>query len=520
MKTHFLNLLIVLSFLPLLLWYCSPKGENHNDFDVVILNGRVIDPETELDGIRNIGIKNGSIKIVTESTIEGIKTIDAEGLVVAPGFIDLHAHGQTLTADRMQAFDGVTTALELESGILPVDPWYKQMEEQGRILNYGTAAAWTFARIETLEDIPMEPNLKWFQEAFSLRNWVRDAASPSQIENIIRLIEEEGIKQGSIGIGINAGYAPGGGFKELLAVHQLASDYGVPTFTHISGDFPNDPKSAAEYVGQIIAFSAATGSQSHICHLNSSSLRDVKTTKNMIISAQNSGLPITTESYTYGASSTTIGAALFNEEAREKKDIKAEQIELNGKPLTEDEFQKVRNEKPGSVVVFRFLYMPRDESILDESVLFPGGVIASDAMPWVDIETDDYFDDNIWPLNENAFAHPRSAGTFTRLLSHYVRERGVLSMMEAIAKSSLYPAKILEQSVDQMKYKGRIQTGMDADIIIFDEKTVQDKATFTEPQLPAVGMKFVLVNGELIIENGDLVLDARPGKAIRRTVNK
>ncbi|WP_194775336.1 amidohydrolase family protein [Pararhodonellum marinum] len=511
------NYLLILAFLG---FACSPQGQKaqEQNFEIVVKNGRVIDPETQLDAVRNLGIEKGKIVLITDSDISGQKTIDARGLVVAPGFIDLHAHGQTLTADRMQAFDGVTTALELESGILPIGPWYESMESKGRILNYGASAAWTFARIETMEEIPMEPDLRWFQSAFSLSKWVNDPADEKQIDNILRLIEEKGIKQGSIGIGINAGYAPGGGFKELMAVHALAATYEVPTFTHISGDFPSDPKSAAEYVGQIIAFSAATGSQDHICHLNSSSLRDVSTTRGMIIQAQKSGLPITTESYTYGASSTTIGAALFNKEGIERKNIKAEQIELNGKPLTEEEFQNIRKKNPGSVIVFRFLNMPQDESILEESVLFPGGSIASDAMPWVDITTDDLFDDNTWPLNENAFAHPRSAGTYSRLLSHYVRDRKALSLSEALAKSSLYPARILEKSVDQMKYKGRIQEGMDADIIVFDPETIQDRATFTEPYLTAEGMKYVLVNGTPVIEDGELVMEVRPGKAIRRDV--
>lgn len=495
-------------------WSCTSTNES---YDIVILNGRVIDPETKLDAVKNVGIRGDKIVAITDKNIQGTKTIDATGLVVAPGFIDLHAHGQTIAADRMQAFDGVTTALELESGILPIGDWYSLQEKNGRVLNYGASAAWTFARISQLEALAAEADLLWFQKAFMLKKWVEEPASPEKIEKIVSQIEQ-GIKEGSIGIGINAGYAPGGGFKELMAVHALAAKYGVPTFTHISGDFPDDPKSAAEYVGHIISFSAATGSQDHICHLNSSSLRDVQTTSNMILEAQKRGLPISTEAYTYGASSTTIGAALFNEEGREKKNIVASQIELNGKALTEEEFQETRKKAPGSVIVFKFLDMPKDEPILDKSVLFPGGCIASDAMPWIDKYTGGPIDDNQWPLSENAFAHPRSAGTYTRLLAQWVRQRKALSLSEAIAKSSLYPANILEKSVDQFKTKGRIQVGMDADIIVFDLNTVQDNATFTEPAKPSSGMQYVFVNGIPIIENGTLDTKAKPGKAMRRQV--
>ncbi|MEG2885303.1 MAG: amidohydrolase family protein, partial [Acinetobacter sp.] len=112
---------------------------------------------------------------------------------------------------------------------------------------------------------------------------------------------------------------------------------------------------------------------------------------------------------------------------------------------------------------------------------------------------------------------PRGAGTYTRLLAQWVRERQVLPLPEAIRKSSLIPAQILEKSVPQMRNKGRIQVGMDADIIVFDLNKVQDKATFTQPYLPSVGMKYVLVNGIPVISAGALVVDARPGKPIRRS---
>jgi len=508
-----LSRLLVLVTITLLLQTCT-KSIN---YDTVIVGGRVIDPETKLDAIRNLGIIDGKIAAVTDEDLRGGKTINAEGLVIAPGFIDLHSHGQTVIADRMQAFDGVTTALELESGILPIADWYNIQKKAGRVLNYGASAAWTFARISEFENLETEADLLWFQKAFSFNRWVNESADPNQIKRIISQIEQ-GIKQGSLGIGINAGYSPGGGFKELMAIHELAAKYNVPTYTHISGDFPNDPNSAAESVGNIIALSTVTGSQSHFCHINSSSLRDISTTKQMILAAQEKGLPLSVEAYTYGASSTTIGAALFNPIARKEKNISVNQIELNGVPLTEEKFKTTREETPGAVVVFKFLNMPEEEAILDESILFPGGMIASDAMPWVDKTTGAPIDENEWPISPNAFAHPRSAGTYTRLLAQWVREREALSLSEAIAKSSLYPARLLEKSVPQMKNKGRIQKGMDADIIIFNPDLVQDKATFTAPAQPSEGMHYVLVNGKLVINQGALDTNAHPGKAIRRAI--
>lgn len=375
-----------------MLFGCSAEAEvprqAATEYEIAILAGRVIDPETGLDATRNIGISDGRIATITDADIAGRKVIQAMGLVVAPGFIDLHAHGQSIAADRMQAFDGVTTVLELESGILPIGDWYDLQAEIPRVLNYGASAAWTFARIAELEDLEMEADLAWFQKAFALDAWVREPANADEIGRIVARVEQ-GIRDGVIGIGINAGYAPGGGYKELLALHSLAARYGVPTFTHISSDFPDDPDSAAENVGKIISFSAAAGSQSHICHLNSSSLKDIATTAAMVQGAQDRGLPISVEAYTYGASSTTIGSALFNEESIRRKGIEYSQIEFNGVPLTAETFTNLRRDTPGAIIVFRFLDMPDEAAILDQSVLFPGGAIASDAMPWLDKRTGD-----------------------------------------------------------------------------------------------------------------------------------
>lgn len=139
-------------------------------------------------------------------------------------------------------------------------------------------------------------------------------------------------------------------------------------------------------------------------------------------------------------------------------------------------------------------------------------------MPWTNRTTGLPVDDDAWPLADTSFAHPRSAGTYAKLLSHWVRGRGLLSLSEAIRKSSLIPAQILEKSVPQMAKKGRLQAGMDADIIVFDPKTVRDRATFTQPYLASTGMSYVFVNGVAVIQRGRLLLDAAPGQPIRRAL--
>ena len=147
------------------------------EFDVVILNGQVIDPETKFEGIRNVGIKDGTIALITEESISGNQTIDASGKVVSPGFIDLHAHGQNIGDYRMQAMQGVTTMLELESGVLPISGWYNQQAQLNLPLNYGASAGWTFARIATFTGTDPEPTSKYFQDAQSRSSGIRMPAS-------------------------------------------------------------------------------------------------------------------------------------------------------------------------------------------------------------------------------------------------------------------------------------------------------------------------------------------------------
>jgi N-acyl-D-glutamate deacylase len=260
-------------------------------FDVVIAGGRVIDPETRLDAVRHVGINGGRIAAVSETPLSGRSQIDASGLVVAPGYIDLHSHTQTIPGDRIQAYDGVTTVLELESGIAPIGLWYDNQEATGRAVNYGASVAWTFARVAAMNPELGEPDatLQYFQRAFGHPEWSTHVSSPEQLEAILAGVEQ-GLKEGGIGIGINNGYAPGTGVQELAAVAELAARYGVPTYTHVSLLGNVDPNSSFEGYIRLIGFAAATGAHMHICHLNSTSLRDIARAVAAVEKAQGAGL--------------------------------------------------------------------------------------------------------------------------------------------------------------------------------------------------------------------------------------
>lgn len=397
-------------------------------YDLVISRGRAIDPETGLDGIRDVGIKSNRIAAISEQPLRGRRTLMARGHIVAPGFIDLHAHGQQLPAAWVQAFDGVTTALELESGLLPIGLYYKRTAQEGRPINYGASVAWTYARVEVKEGIEPDGTISWFQKAFSLNNWQNTLATEAELERIIELVEI-GLKEGGIGIGINAGYAPGYGRKEYYELAKLAAKYKVPTYTHVRYASVKEPGSSFEALGELISLSAATGAHMHVCHINSTSLRDPAACVELVRGAQEQGLPITVEAYPYGAGSSTIGAELFRgDNWLERWGVEsAANMELNGVPLTQDKIDELQKSEPGSIVVMHFLKPDdnlNDRKLMDLSVLYPNGAIASDAMPWTD-KNGALIEGDVWPLPEGAFAHPRTSGCYSRFISKWVRERKV-----------------------------------------------------------------------------------------------
>ncbi len=488
--------------------------------ELVIRNGRVIDPETGFDRVCDLAIEGG--KIAAIGTVgDAAATIEAAGMLVTPGFIDMHGHGQSLPADRMQAFDGVTTSLELEAGALPVGEWYARQAAAGRTLNYGCAVNWIAARIAVMRRVRPEPSLRFMAQHEEDRRWADGVASDEEVAAICSWLRE-GIAEGAIGIGLLNAYAPGAGVKEMTEVCLVAAEAGVPTYTHVAFMANLDPRSSIEAYTRLIGYAGSTGAHMHICHFNSTSLLDVEKAAQLVRTAQRQGLRVTVEAYPYGTGSTVLSAAFFRDPTFAERSGRGwdalEMVDTGRRFSTHDEVVRAQAQDPGALVLWHFLDVEvnrRHRDLLDASVLFPGGAIASDAMPWTRPDGSIYEGD-AWPLPEGTSSHPRSAGTFTRFLRQWVRERQAVGLMEGIAKCTLIPAQILEASTPALKAKGRLQVGCDADVAVLDWERLTDRAEFTAMNRAAEGVRELLVNGVAVIAGGALQPDARPGRAIRR----
>ncbi len=451
-------------------------------YDLVILNGRVIDPESNTDAVRNLGITNGKIRSISRARLNGNSVIDARGLVVAPGFIDLHQHGQNEENYRFKALDGVTTALELEVGTGDVDRWYAERKGKS-LINYGVSAGHLAARMAAMkEPVTFLPT----GEA------ARRAATDAEIEEMKDRIEH-GLRRGALAVGFGIQYTPQASHWEILELFRIAANFNASCHVHMRHAGAKDPGGSIQALQEVISAAAITGAPLHVVHIHSTGGPATPKLLQIISDAKWQHLDITTECYPYIAGMTDIKSAIFNEGWQEVFgiDYKDLQWAATGERLTKETFEKYRK-TGGMVAVFSMT-----EEIVREALRYPLAMIASDG------------------ILDNGKGHPRTAGTYSRVLGKYVREEKVLTLMEALGKMSLLPAKRLERRVPTMSNKGRIRAGADADLAIFDAQTVIDRATFQEPARAATGMRYVIVNGVVVVKDGELQANVYPGGPIR-----
>jgi N-acyl-D-aspartate/D-glutamate deacylase len=456
---------------------------NAQQYDLVLEGGRVMDPETGLDAVRNVGIRDGKIASISAAPLSGPRVIHAAGLVVAPGFIDLHEHGQDIASQRVKAFDGVTTALEMEIGAPDVAQFLKPKDGQS-LIHYGSTASYLAARALTfgapLADGTILPKSGAATD---------EPASPEQIERMQQRLWEE-LDAGGLGIGMGIEYAPGATRLEVIDIFRVAAARKLPVYTHMRSAGRVEPGSAIASVEEVIGAAAITGAPLHIVHINSTCLRDSLECISLIEGARARGLDVTTEAYPYVAGMTAINSAVFNPGWREKLGIDYGNLVLpeTGEHLTKERFEELHGASTKQWV----LIFANTQEMVDAVIRNPLVMIASDG----------------------AEGHPRNAGTYSRILAQYVREEKMLTLMEALRKMTLMPAQMLERSTPAARKKGRLQEGADADIVVFDPQTISDRSTFDKPMEPSVGVHELLVGGTLLIDDGKMVPDVHPGRAI------
>jgi N-acyl-D-aspartate/D-glutamate deacylase len=452
-------------------------------YDLVIEGGRVMDPESGLDATRNIGIRNGRIARISSDALVGKRVLSAKDLVVAPGFIDLHQHAQDNDSGRVKAFDGVTSALEMEIGA-PDVALFLQQKDGHSLINYGTTASHAAARAAAFG-----VSLPEGQILAPSGPSTNQPATDEQMQKIKDRLRHE-LDAGALGIGMGIQYTPGATRLEVIQTFRLAAERRVPVFTHVRSFGRLEPGSSIEAISEVIGAAAISGASLQIVHINSSCLQDGLECLSMVAGARARGLDVTTEAYPYLAGMTYINSALFNPGWREKLGIDYDSLQLpdSGERLTKERFDELHNSPKAQAV----LLFANTQEMVDAVIPNPLVMIASDGEK----------------------GHPRNAGTYSRILAYYVRDKRSITLMDAIRKMSLMPAQRLEKATPAARLKGRLQEGADADIIIFDPQTVADRSTYQKPMEPSTGMKFVIVGGTVLIEQGKLVPDTFPGKAL------
>jgi imidazolonepropionase-like amidohydrolase len=454
--------------------------------DLVIAGGRVIDPESGVDGVRDVGIRGDRIVALSAAPLSGHDTIDARGLMVAPGFIDLHRHAHGDLSHRYAVRDGVTSVFELEIGAQDVDAWYRAMGP-ARLVNFGVAASHIGARMQVLGDngflLPTGPG--------------RGPATPAQVADIVALVEA-GLAAGGVAVGTGPAYTPGASADELAAVFRAAAAHGALVFAHLGG--------ASGGLQSTLALAASSKVPLHIAHINSTAGDEIRAWLDAVATARAKGVDVTTEAYPYTAGATLIQSARYDGwETWPEARFATLQWAATGERLTRDTFAKYRAQG-GSVISHA-----NTEELLRVSLQDPRPMIASDGGRDL----------------EDRPTHPRASGTFARILGHYVREQRILTLPDALRRMTLEPARRLEARVPEMRDRGRLRVGAYADVTVFDPAQVIDRSTYTNAAAYSEGIQHVLVNGVPVVRDGEVEENAtlfgrrvpigspRPGRPIR-----
>ncbi len=457
-----------------------PPAPSGHQYDVVIAGGRVMDPESGFDRAANVGIDEGRIATITDAPLKGRKVIEAQGKVVAPGFIDIESYDPNPYGIWYKIADGVTTNLGMHGTNGNAEEWYSRWQATGVPTHFGGAFDGNWAR----------------QLPDGLALGVGDEATPAQID-LLATMAEEALQDGYIGVEFSPEYAPGITYEEMRAVAEVAALYNVPVFIH--GRYSDDvePGTNFDTIDEVVQLGRDTGAAVHLLHINSTGgTFTMPASLEMLEQARDEGVEITTDTYPYDFWATYLESERFAPGWQERFHIDYGDLVVpgeGGEPLTETTFELYRNDSTPTLTA---AYAIPEEDVRT-ALRSPFVMVGSDAI-----------------LEEGDNNHPRAAGTFARVLGKYVREDQVISLMDALSKMTIQPAELLEQQAPALRKKGRLQIGADADIVVFDPTTVRDRATVNDPSRYSEGIEWVLVMGEIVKDPEGLHKSTLPGQPI------
>ena len=385
----------------------------------------------------------------------------------------------------------------MEAGAFPINDFGRLIRGQAPI-NYGASAGFAAARLSVMTDYSrshgIEPPRKIGDEGKPISRVFTDQANPEELAELKAAITEA-LEDGAIGIGVPLDYVSAAVKQaELDMLFALAAEYNAPLFIHIRRGLAGDPAGLDE----AIAMARKHGTRTLICHLSHSAIQNTAMFLDKIRTARSEGVDIHAEVLPYNAGSVFIGAAAFQRDWKRIFNIDYGDVQLasTGERFTKESFERTQRDNPQADIIHHYL----KEEWTRLLVAAPDVIISSDGL--VARSTDEKIP-------------PQGVGSFSKVLGTYVRDEAALDMMTALSKMTLQPALLLEKAAPIFRLKGRLQIGMDADITVFEPATISGNSTYADPHQASTGVSYLMVDGQIVIEEGALLPDIFPGQFLK-----